>query len=327
MLSLSVRASRALIAAVLIAAATLSGAAFAQDTHAFTDDAGRTVDIPTHPLRIVSLHDLAITVPLLELGVTPIGSHGRTTADGAPFIRSSDVLTGVDFDTSDIAFVGNLPADVEAIAALEPDLILTTPWQTAPLEQLEAIAPTIVLDDSVRQGMGMHDALAEITGTQAQLSTLKARYAGQIAQIKRLIDTKNISVNVIQGVDGQVLSWHTYGALGMVLRDAGFIFPDRVNAIPEGEYVGMSGEEFPALDADFIFATYRTDTLETPADARKYLEEVMPGFCAFLHACRENQLITIPREEASAASYYGLGVLSYMVISHISGRAFVPMPR
>lgn len=312
-------------AAALVVAATLP--AVAQDTRPFTDDIGRTVDIPAQPLRIVSLQDLAITVPLLELGVTPVGSHGRTTADGVPFIRSSDVLTGVDFDNSTIKFVGNLPADVEAVAALEPDLILTTPWQTAPVEQLEAIAPTLVLDDSKRGDLGMHDALAEITGTQDKLAVLKARYEGQIAQIQRLIDTKGISVNVIQGVDGQVLSWHTYGALGKVLRDAGFTFPERVNKIPEGEFARMSGEEFPALDADFLFVTYRTDAQETPADALKYLEDVMPGFCEFLHACRENQMIVMPREEASASSYYGLGVLSYMLISHISGRDFVPMPR
>ena len=111
---------------------------FAKDATSFTDDAGRVVDIPAEPLRIVSLQDLAITVPLLELGVTPVGSHGRTTAEGVPFIRSSAVLTGVDFDNSTIQFVGNLPVDVEAVAALEPDLILTTPWQTADIDQLAA---------------------------------------------------------------------------------------------------------------------------------------------------------------------------------------------
>lgn len=322
---------RRILLSVLLATASLASpsasSVLAQETRSFADDAGRTVEIPTRPLRIVSLQDLAITVPLLELGVTPIGSHGRTTAEGQPFIRSSDVLTGIDFDNSDIKFVGNLPADVEAIAALEPDLILTTPWQTAPVEQLEAIAATVVLDDSKRGDLAMHDVLAELTGTEDRLAILKARYEDQIAQIKRLIDTADISVNVIQGVDGQVLSWHTYGALGKVLRDAGFAFPDRVNAIPEGEFERMSGEAFPELDADFVFATYRTDTLETPADARKYLEAVLPGFCDYLHACRENQFIIIPREEASASSYYGLGVLSYVIISQISGRDFTPMPR
>jgi iron complex transport system substrate-binding protein len=300
--------------------------ATAQDTRSFTDDTGRVVDVPTAPVRIVSLQDLSLTVPLLELGVTPVGSHGRTTADGTLFIRSSDVLTGIDFDNSTIQFVGNLPADVEAVAALEPDLILTTPWQTADVAQLAAIAPTVVLDDSKRGDFGMHDVLAELTGTQDRLAILKNRYEGQVAQIKRLIDTGSITVNVIQGVEGQLYVWHTYGALGKVLRDAGFKFPAAVNAIPEGADQAFGAEALPEMDADFIFVTYRTDALETPADAKANLEAVLPDYCSFLHACRENQLVIVPREEASASSYYGLGALSYMIISQISGRRFAPKP-
>ncbi len=311
----------------VLAFALLAVPALAQDTTSFTDDTGRVVEVPVAPKRIVSLHDVSLTLPLLELGVIPVGSHGRTTAEGEPFIRSSAVLTGVDFDNSTIQFVGNLPADVEAVAALEPDLILTTPWQTAPVDQLATIAPTIVLDSGLRRGFAMHEVLAELTGTQDTLAILDARYQEQVAQIRRLIDTGSVSVNVIQGVNDQLAVWHTYGALGKLLRDAGFVFPERVDAIPEGDFENFSAETLPEMDADFVFVTYRTDTLETPADAEKYLEEVMPGFCDFLHACRENQMIVIPREEASAASYYGLGVLAYTVLSHISGRDFTPMPR
>jgi iron complex transport system substrate-binding protein len=315
---------KSLATALLVAALSLP--ALAQETRSYTDDAGRVVDIPADPQRIVSLHDVSLTLPLLELGVIPVGSHGRTTAEGEPFIRSSAVLTGIDFTNSTIAFVGNLPADVEAIAALEPDLILTTPWQTAPVDQLATIAPTIVLDSAVRNEFAMHDVLAEITGTEDRLAILKTRYEGQIAQIKRLIDTDDIRVNVIQGVDGQLAVWRTYGALGKVLRDAGFTFPERVDAIEEGQFERLSAEALLEMDADFIFATYRTDTLETPADALAHLEAVMPGFCDFLFACRNNQMIVIPREEASAASYYGLGALTYMVISQISGRSFERQP-
>ncbi|WP_127072256.1 ABC transporter substrate-binding protein [Pelagibacterium lentulum] len=299
----------------------------AQETRNFADDAGRTVDIPTAPQRIAALHDLSITIPLIELGVYPVASHGRTTSEGVGFIRSSKVLTGVDFDNSDIEFVGNLPIDLEALAATEPDLIITTPWQTAPVEQLESIAPTIVLDDSIRGDFGMYETLAEITGTQSTLAILAGRYESQIEQIRRLIDTEAISVNVIQGVNGEVLSWHTYGGLGIVLRDSGFTFPDRVNAIAQGGFDRMSAEAMPELDADILFVTYRTDTLETPEDAIAHLEAVMPNFCDFLHACRNNQMIVMPREEASATSYYALGVMAYTVLSHISGRDFVPMPR
>ena len=48
----------------------------------FTDDLGRKVTVPAHPKRIVSLHDLDITIPLIELGVPPVASHGRTRPDG-----------------------------------------------------------------------------------------------------------------------------------------------------------------------------------------------------------------------------------------------------
>lgn len=44
----------------------------------FTDDLGRKVTVPAHPKRIVSLHDLDITIPLIELGVP------RSPATGEP---------------------------------------------------------------------------------------------------------------------------------------------------------------------------------------------------------------------------------------------------
>ncbi len=50
----------------------LAGVASTADTQTFTDDLGRTVTVPLHPQRIVSLHDLDITIPLIELGVPPV---------------------------------------------------------------------------------------------------------------------------------------------------------------------------------------------------------------------------------------------------------------
>ncbi|MDR9963951.1 hypothetical protein KIF59_16190 [Enterobacter cloacae subsp. cloacae] len=42
--------------------------------------------MPLHPKRIVSLHDPDITIPLIELGVPPVASHGRTRPDGSHFL-------------------------------------------------------------------------------------------------------------------------------------------------------------------------------------------------------------------------------------------------
>lgn len=313
--------NRLLVTAVAALLAVLP--ASAQDTRTITDGAGRTVEIPVNAQRIVSLHDLTITIPMIELGVFPVGSHGRTMEDGTPFIRSSAVLTGVDFDNSEIAFVGNNPADIEAISALQPDLILTTEWQSTPVDQLEKIAPTVVIDSEADM-FETYGLLAEITGTEDKLVYLKGRYESQIAQIKRLIDTASITTSVIQGVEGTFYVLHTYGTLGRVLRDAGFKFPAIIDAIPEGGDLDVPAEQLPELDADFVFATYRTDTLETPASSTEQLNAVVPDFCQYLTACQNNQLITIPREEATSNSFYALGAISYMVISNVSGRDFVP---
>ncbi len=67
----------------------LTGAvsAAAPQTQTFTDDLGRTVTVPLHPQRIVSMHDLDITIPLIELGAPPIASHGRTRPDGSHYLH------------------------------------------------------------------------------------------------------------------------------------------------------------------------------------------------------------------------------------------------
>jgi iron complex transport system substrate-binding protein len=262
------------------------------------------------------LQDLSITIPLLELGVMPAGSHGRTATDGTPFIRASKVLTGVDFDNSDIAFLGNFPADVEAVAAIEPDLIISFPGQSEVLEQLERIAPTIVLDSN-RRGFEVYEVLAEITGTAAQRALLEVRYAEQIDQIRRVIDTEQITVNHIVASQGAFRAWHTYQTLGKVLRDAGFGFPESTEAIAEGTFADFSPEALQELDADYIFVSYRVDTLETPADAAAQLESVLPRFCDFLEACRSGRLIFIPREEAATLSYDALSIIAYTVLTQI----------
>jgi iron complex transport system substrate-binding protein len=41
------------------------------------------VTVPLHPQRIVSMHDLDITIPLIELGVPPVASHGARARTAA----------------------------------------------------------------------------------------------------------------------------------------------------------------------------------------------------------------------------------------------------
>lgn len=280
--------------------------------------------MPVHPQRIVSLHDLDITIPLIELGVPPVASHGRTRPDGSHFLRSSAQLTGIDFANSDIQFIGTADIDLEAVAAAKPDLIITEPNRNVPIEQLAKIAPTVSIDHLLGSAPRIYAKLAQLTGTEARLAVLNHRYQAQIQQLKQTIDTAKISVSVIQANNGKVTVHHSYHALGRVLRDAGFRFPPLIDRIPDGERIDVSAEQLPELDADFVFATWRSDTGGKPQDELNDMEKVMPGWCDFMQACRSGHYILLPREEVISNSYAALSLLVAEVQSQIAGR---PIPK
>lgn len=300
-----------------------TAAVAAVPSQSFTDDLGRTVQVPLHPQRIVSLHDLDITIPLIELGVPPVASHGRTRPDGSHFLRSSGLLTGVDFDNSGIQFIGTADMDIEAIAAAKPDLIITEPSRNMAVEQLEKIAPTVSIDHLKGGAPRIYSKLAQLTGSQAQLAILERRYQEQIKQLKLMVDTRHITVSVIQANKGKITVHHTYRALGRVLRDAGFRFPPLIDSIPDGDRIEVSAERLPELDADFIFDTWRSDTGGKPQEEIAAMEAIMPGWCDFLKACRTGHYILLPREETISNSFAALSLMVAQVQSHIAGR---PLP-
>ncbi|MDZ7322609.1 iron-siderophore ABC transporter substrate-binding protein [Kosakonia sacchari] len=298
-------------------------ASAAEPTQVFTDDLGRVVTVPLHPKRIVSLHDLDITIPLIELGVPPVASHGRTRPDGTHVLRSSGMLTGVDFDNSAITFIGSADIDIEAVAAAKPDLIITEPSRNTPVEQLAKIAPTVSIDHLEGGAPEIYRKLAQLTGTQARFAILERRYHEQIAALKKTIDTSKITVSVIQANNGKINVLHSYHSLGSVLRDAGFRFPPLIDSIPDGGRIDVSAERLPELDADFVFATWRGDTGGKPQDEMAAMDAVMPGWCDFLTACHSGHYVLISREEAISNSFASLSLMVAQVQSQIAGR---PLP-
>lgn len=307
-------------------AALLTAPALAQDTRTIIDDTGTEVAIPVEPLRIVSLHDSVLTVPLLELGANVVGSMGRGNSADA-HIRGALPITGIDFDNSEIAWLGSNPADVELIAAVQPDLILTTQWQQTDIDQLRAIAPTVVLDYTVQDEWAIYDLLADLTATTDRLERFKRRYAAQIEALRQVVDTGAVSVSTLHVHAGQMFAINPYGNIGKVLHDAGFDQPQIITDIPTGERRDFTAESLTAFDADFLITTYRGDAGQGPKDIIAEFDSVLPGWCGLLHACREDQMVLVDRTLGSTRSYYALGAVAYMIQSVIGGRDFTPLER
>lgn len=308
------------ILAILVLAAVFSTGLFlpgaSASARSITDDARRRIDVPDRPLRIVSLDDADLTVPLLELGVVPIASQGRLGRDGRHFLRSSMTLTGFDFDNTGMVFLGMQPVDLEAVAALKPDLILTFKGRTTPPEQLQTIAPTVVIDDISRGPDAIYDLLAELTGREEMLAILRRRYLAQIEQLRRTVEDDPPVISVLSATgDGKISVERSYGSIGLVLRDAGFASPEQTKSIAENSGAVFSPEALPEFDGDFILDTYRNDRNETADDAKRRMEKMLPGYCRFLRACREGRYYVLPRDEAKSTTY----AARMMAISLLTG--------
>lgn len=130
----------ALAAAGLLAGCGVPGAeAPPAAVRTVTDLAGRTVDIPADPQRVVALDPNRVITDLVALGVVPVGATTNPTNPRGGFAET----LGPEADG--LAAIGATgDADLEQIAALDPDLIFhATDYDDVPTERLAAIAPVV----------------------------------------------------------------------------------------------------------------------------------------------------------------------------------------
>ena len=126
-----------------------------------TDDRGETVELDAPATRVVSLEWMQ-TEMLTSLGITPVGAadvEGYTS-----WVGTSVPLVG---EPEDVGTRGE--PSVEAIAALEPDLIIgvTSSIPEGAMEQMERIAPVALFD-----GADAADPIGYVEQTFRSVATL-----------------------------------------------------------------------------------------------------------------------------------------------------------
>lgn len=313
--------------ALFAVAFVLAGPALGQETRSYTAANG-TFDIPVAPQRIVALNDQILTLPLYEMGAPVIGSAGRIDADGNHFLRGGMDTLGIDFANTGIEFVGLFnDLDVEAIAALDPDLIIGGVYtDAAVVEQLQTIAPTLVINNAELGLIETIRTLADASGTAATFEGRYQRYLDNVERTKAYIgETADISVSLTFMFPGGEQLWvykSGLGAISQVVGDLGFAQPQAVAAM-EGTETTFSAELIQDLDADFIFGFYRQQPDATPDVVREAYEIYAPGWCRALTACQNGQFILLPGP-SFGSSMASLDLALELVESHIAARPFTP---
>lgn len=204
--------------------------------------------VPLDPQRVVVL-DTGELDSALALGVTPVGAV-TAFADG-PF------PTYLLDRTATIQRVGTISQpNLEAIAALNPDLILSNTVRHEDIyDQLSAIAPT-VMAESV--GVAWKDNLrldAVALGRCQQAEELFDRYEQRLARFREVMGDRleKTTVSVVRSMPDEVRIYMQDSFIGTVLEDAGLPRP-----APQNKDVFMEEatlERIPDLDGDVMFVT------------------------------------------------------------------------
>lgn len=211
------------------------------------------VRVPADPQRVVAL-GWGDAEAALALGVQPVGASDWQAYGGAgvgPW--------AADRYTTPPTILGTQEVDLEAVAALDPDVILWTRSDNEQglYERLSAIAPTIapppgttraygtLYDQQTRlvaAALGRADQGEElVTGIERQFADVRAAHPGWAG--------REVTVGVYNA--GQFAAYVNGGARADFMEDLGFTLKPEIDELPAQAFSAQLGtENVSALDAD-----------------------------------------------------------------------------
>ena len=205
---------------------------------------GETV-IESPPQRVITL-DPGELDAAIQLGIVPVGS-----AEYAAYSLTDYVLEAV----GDMPLVGTTQEpDLEAIIALQPDLILSTKLRHETLyETLSSIAPTVF---GLRPGTPFKENVklyAQTTGTEEATADLVRRYEDRVREVNAGLPLPRPSMSIVQIRPDFIRFYQTANFLGVLLRDLGFPRgSENVDNFAIDESAELLGEQ---ADGEYIILT------------------------------------------------------------------------
>lgn len=251
---------RLLLSAVLALSAVTAAACAPQAADPAADGATRSVEhamgtaeVPADPERVVVL-DTGELDDTLALGVTPVGAVRIDV--------STDYLSYLDGQTDGIEMVGTISEpNLEKIAALEPDLILSSTVRHEQIyDELDAIAPTVLapdLGDTWKQNLMLY---AEALGRSERARELLEQFERRAAAVGEEVGPGQ-AVSIVRFLPGQIRLYSDESFSGTVLDDMGLTVPRPARG--EDTYLELSPERIDAVGADHLYVSTYGDPGET----------------------------------------------------------------
>ncbi|MNJ49368.1 putative siderophore-binding lipoprotein YfiY precursor [compost metagenome] len=202
----------------------------------------------TEKPKTIAVLDVKFVDQLLAVGEQPAGSVVAGGNDTFPEYLSDQL--------GDVKVLGTRDEpNLEAIVALNPDLILMTDFQEKEYESVSKIAPTIVLDfyEDWRDTLA---TIGTITGKQAEAEVVRTAYEDKIVGLRAKLSEKlgDETVALIRPrKEGIRVHGPEHRTGGILYEDLGLKAPAFVQGIKDDTSVEISMEKVPEIEADHYF--------------------------------------------------------------------------
>ena len=301
-----IKYSTLLISTVLLA---ISATAEAREV---VDTMGRTVDIPDHPERVVVMSEPAIAIPMIELGVNPIGSFGRaddgTYQVGADFI---DTLFGPN-QKKPQGIGNNRQVDLEKLYSMKPDLIIGIEFDIDKIKQLSTVAPVYMQHYTTGHldNFAIEENLAKLFGKETTFQTLKEQYLEDVQETKKQLPESLENKTYLPVIIMDQINIVGEGiGVSQPLNDLGMkpfeVSNDKTHSDGSPKIVlPISAETFGSLNPDILVVIINWGAPDKSIEAtNEALNKLVPGWPTYMKPAREGRVIYLDGSKVFTPSF------------------------
>lgn len=246
------------------------------------------VTIPANPQRIVATYYVG---ELAALGIKPIGTVTRQLGEKNPNLAAY---------TDGVEDIGEFPPNLEAIAALDPDLIIATDFDGIEYADFSKIAPTIIIP-----------WVAEDVNTK--LRSIAALFNKEQEAEKFIAESEAKAVEAREEIKGHVSEGETFSIIrffGKSIRvyggrDIGHSIYNSLQLSPSPliteameQDPNFTSTEDVSLEVISKYAADRIFVVATDADGDRYYDELQKlTVWTDLPAVKNNKVYKIPADK------------------------------
>lgn len=259
------------------------------------------VTIPANPKRIVDISGASDILSILGYDVI-----GTANSDGYDYTKFPTYLEDVLADAKILGYSMLAEMDVEAIIALEPDLIVISTVQEKMYDQLSKIAPVVMVE--MKQVDWTEDFMhvAKVFGKEAEATTWIDNY------LARALEVGN-QIKATYGEDSTFLSFLASAGSLFIFDKAGLgsvLYDDmglaKPAGMPEQEDISLpvvSLEGLAEITSDYIFAIGTDEDLATLTAS-----SIWNG----TEAVKAGNVVTLPASPYFNQGYSPIGRLAFV---------------